>query len=137
MAAHVLTDGSLVWNSVDLSDHVKSMEFPYNKDAVENTAMGATVHTFMAGLINSGPSAEFYQDYAASKVDATIGASISAGTTATLTMKPTSAAVSATNPSYAASAFIANYRAIGGSVGEAHMAPVTFALTGAITRTAT
>ena len=97
MAVFVLKDAALTVNSVNLSSYVTSITLNYETDSVEVTAMGATGHKFTGGLQNISLDVTLNQDFAASQVAATLDALI--GSTTTVVVKPTSAAVSATNPS--------------------------------------
>lgn len=125
MAVFVLTDASVTVNSVDLSDYVTSVTLNYEKDSVEVTAMGATGHKFTGGLQNISLDVTFNQDFAASQVAATLDALV--GTTTTVVVKPTSAAVGATNPSYTISdAFLAATQPVAGAVGDLSQMSVTF-----------
>lgn len=125
MAVFVLTDASVTVNSVDLSSYVTSVTLNYEKDSVEVTAMGNSGHVFTGGLQNNTLDITFNQDFAATKVAATLDALI--GTTTTVVVKPTSAAVSATNPSYTMSnAFLAATQPVAGSVGDLAAMSVSF-----------
>ena len=125
MAVFVMTDASLTVNSVDLSTYVTSITLNYEKDSVEVTAMGSSGHTFTGGLQNISLDVTFNQDFAATKVAATLDALI--GTTTTVVVKPTSGAVSATNPSYTISnAFLAGTQPVAGSVGDLASMSVSF-----------
>ena len=125
MAVFVLTDASVTVNSVDLSSYVTSVTLNYEKDSVEVTAMGSSGHVFTGGLQNNTLDITFNQDFAATKVAATLDALI--GTTTTVVVKPTSAAVSATNPSYTMSnAFLAATQPVAGSVGDLAAMSVSF-----------
>lgn len=132
MPIHVLTAASVVYNSVDLSDHVRSVTVTMSSEDVDITAMGATARAHTPGLRDDRIEVEFYQDYAASKVDQTLVAQ-QGGAGATLVVKPTSSAVSSTNPSYTMTAAPYDYTPIDGVVGEANTVNVVF-LGGAITR---
>lgn len=136
MAITVLTDASVSYNSVDLSDHVESVEIDMSYDDVEVTAMGGTAHAYSPGLRQDRVTVNFYQDFAASEVDQTLNALLGDATGAALVVKPTSAAVSTTNPSYTMTATIYTYQPLSGSVGEASMTSVEFrpAAGGSITR---
>ena len=83
-------------NSVVLSDHVTSATINRAFDELEVTAMGDTAHKFVKGLEASTITLDFLSDTAAANVNATLQAAW--GTTVPLTLKQTSAAVSATNP---------------------------------------
>lgn len=125
MAKIVLTDASITINSVSLSDLSNSCTINYEVDSVEVTAFGDTAHKFAGGLTNLSVEIALMQDFAASKTEATIFPLV--GTTTTLVIKPTSSAVSSTNPSYTiASAFLASHTPIAGSVGELSMTTLTF-----------
>jgi len=127
VAVFVLTDASVTVNSVDLSDYVTSVTLNYEKDSVEVTAMGATGHKFTGGLQNISLDVTFNQDFAASQVAATLDALV--GTTTTVVVKPTSAAVSATNPSYTISdMYVGSTQPVAGSVGD--LASMSISMTG-------
>ena len=132
MAKFVLTDASLVINSVDLSDHVRSVTVNYEAELQDDTTMGDDTRTNLGGLKNWSMDVEFTQDYAASEVDTTIFGIV--GTSVPIVLKPTSGAVSATNPSYSANGVIGSYSPIGNSVGDLAVAPVTIASAGTLTR---
>jgi hypothetical protein len=132
MSKFVLTDASLVINSVDLSDHVRSVTINYEAELQDDTTMGDDTRTNLGGLKNWSIDVEFTQDYAASNVDATMFPIV--GTSVPVVVKPTSGAVSATNPSYSGDGVIGAYSPIGNSVGDLAVAPVTIAPAGTLTR---
>ena len=133
MALLVFKDASVVVNSVDLSDHVRSVAIKYEADTIESTAMSATTKTRISGLLDWSIDVEFAQDYAAAKVDATLFSLIGAAAF-TITVKPTSGAVSATNPSFSGSALLANYEPVSGKVGDLGTAKASFKAAGVLTR---
>jgi hypothetical protein len=120
MAVFVLKDASLTVNSVALSEYVTSLTLNYEVDQVEVTAMSSSAtagHTFTGGLQNVSVDVTLNQDFAASKVAATLDALI--GTTTTVIIKPTSAAVGATNPSYTiTNCYVGQVQPVSGSVGD-------------------
>jgi hypothetical protein len=125
MAKIVLTDASITINSIDLSDTANSVTVNYEVDSVEVTAFGDTGHNFTGGLNNLSVEIALMQDYAAANVEATIYPLV--GTTTTLVVKPTSDAVSASNPEYTISgAFLASHTPVAGAVGELSMTTLTF-----------
>lgn len=130
MAILVLKDASVTINAVDLSAYVSQVAVQLEYDSVPSDAMGNTAHTFVAGLQNSTVTLTMNQDYAASKVEATVYPLV--GTTTTVVVKPTSSAVSATNPSYTCSGFLASHQSVNGAVGELATTQLTF--TGSITK---
>jgi len=125
MAVLVLKDATITINSVALSDHANSVTVNYEIDSVEVTAFGSGGHTFTGGLQNNSVEVQLNQDYAASNVEATVYPLV--GTTTTIVIKPTSSAVSATNPSYTISnAFLAAHTPVAGAVGELAMTSLSF-----------
>lgn len=123
MGKMVLKDASLTLNAVDLSDHVKQITLNYKAELQDKTAMGDDGRARIAGLKDWDADIEFYQDYAASSVDATLFPLVGA-TGITVVIKPTSGAVSATNPSYTGVGVLESYQPVGGTVGEDLMTPV-------------
>lgn len=125
MAQIVLTDASITVNSVSLGNRANSVELNYEVDSVEITAFGDSGHKFTGGLQNLTCNIEFMQDFAATNVEATIYPLV--GTTTTVVIKPTSGAVSATNPSYTITgAFLASHQPVAGAVGELAMTSLSF-----------
>ena len=116
MAEFVLTDASVVINSVDLSDHVKQVTVTYEAEEQDKTAMGATARRRLGGLKNFSVSLMFNQDFAANEVDATLFPIV--GSVVPIVIKPTSGSVSATNPSYSGSVLVQSYTPLDGSVGD-------------------
>jgi len=126
MAVFVLKDASLVVNSINLSAYVSSITLDYAVDAVAADGMAATNgHVFLGGLQNNSLAVTLNQDFAASTVAATLDALV--GTTTTVVIKPTSAAVGATNPTYTISnAFLAATQPVNGAVGDLAQMSITF-----------
>jgi len=113
-------------NGVDLSNRASSAEVNSEKDLVDVTAFGATSKQNMLGLGDGTMSIDFFQDFAAASVDATLYPIHSAGTEVVITVKPTNAAVSATNPLYTMTGVLPNFTPISGGVGEASTVSVEF-----------
>jgi hypothetical protein len=123
MAVLALTDASITINSVALSSKANSVTVNYEVDSVEVTAFGSN-HNFIGGLQNNSIEIALMQDYASSQTEATIYPLV--GTNTTLVIKPTSGAVSATNPSYTITAFLASHTPVAGGVGELAMTTLSF-----------
>jgi hypothetical protein len=135
MSVTVLTDERVVINSVVLSDHCKQGGLEMQSDAKDTTAFGTSGwKTFLAGLREGTFGLSFMNDYAAGSVSATLWPLFSSGTgVSTFSLRPTTAAISATNPEYQGSIVVTQHKA-GGQVGELEMMDVTFPTTGAIVR---
>lgn len=125
MAVLSFKDCSVTVNSVDLSNKVRSVVLTYEVEAVDATVMGGN-RVSIGGIQNNQVEITFGQDFAATNVEATVYPLV--GTTTTIVVKPTSAAVSATNPSYTlAGAYLANHTPINaGEVGALGETSLTF-----------
>ena len=132
MATVVLNDASVVINSVDLSDHVKSVTINYSAEMLDDTAMGDNTRSRKGGLKDWSFDITFHQDYAASNVDATLFPLV--GTAFSTVIKPTSGAVSATNPSYTGTGTLESYNPIGGGVGDLQETSITIQSAGDLSR---
>ena len=121
---------SCVVNSVDLSDHVQSLTINRNFSELDITAMGDSGMKRIKGLEDSSISIDFLNDTAASKVLATLQAAW--GTSINIVVKQTSAAVSATNPSYTASCLINGTTDVNGAVGDVGIQSCSFNVQGTI-----
>lgn len=132
MARIVLTNVAVTINSVDLSDRIANVSLSQSFAEVETTAFGDTARTRVAGLGDNSVSLDFHQDFAAAEVEATIAPLV--GSTTTITIKPASGAVSATNPSYTFTALVTEWTPINGAVGDLATASVTWPISGAITK---
>lgn len=134
MAKFVLRDASVVVNAVDLSDHVASVEINMSAEDVATTAMGATGVTRLPGLRDESFTITWRQDFAAAEVDATLFPLYSGGTSHTVVVKPTSAAVGATNPTFTGTCYLLEYAPLSGEVGSVADSDTTFVVDGVITR---
>lgn len=131
MAVFLNNGVSVTVNSVDLSDHVTAITINRNFDELEVTAMGDTGHKFVKGLEASSVTIDFLNDTATSEVLQTLQAAW--GTSVPVVIKQTSAAVSATNPSYTMTCLVNGTTDINGAVGDLGMQSVTWNVNGAIT----
>ena len=120
----------LTVNAVDLSDHVTAVTINRAFDELEITSMGDSGHKFVKGLEASSVTIDFLNDTATSKVLQTLQAAW--GTSVTVVIKQTSAAASATNPSYTMSCLINNTTDINGSVADLGTQSVTWNVNGTI-----
>ena len=125
MAKFVLKSATVTVNAVDLTAHISSVTIETTADEVDVTAFGSTYREILQGMGDATITLDFFQDFAASKVDATLWPLASAGTTFPVTVKPTSASVSSTNPRYDMTGVILTYNPIDGAVGDASTTSVT------------
>jgi hypothetical protein len=116
--------------TVDLSDHVTAVTINRAFDELEVTAMGDTGHKFVKGLEASSITIDFLNDTATAEVLPTLQAAW--GTSVTVTVKQTSAAVSASNPLYTMTCLVNNTTDINGSVADLSTQSVTWNVNGTI-----
>jgi hypothetical protein len=132
MATFVLTDASVTINSVNLSDHVRSVTLDISAEEQDDTAMGSTFRSLKGGLKSGSLSLEFNSDFAAAEIDATIFPIL--GTSVAFDIRATSGAVSSTNPKYTGSCLVTQHVPLGNAVGDLATTSVTWPTTGTITR---
>lgn len=133
MAITVLTDAFISINGVTLSDRAKSVTINQEFDDLDSTAFGATKRAHEVGLGDDSFEVEFYQDFAAAKTDATLSPLVGSNAGFPFEVRPTSAAVSTTNPKYTGTGKLFTYSPIAGEVGELSTTSVEFKTNG-ITR---
>lgn len=124
MAVYMSNGVVVTLNSVALSDHVTSATINRIFEELEVTAMGDSSRKYTKGLETSTVALDFLSDTAAANVNATLQAAW--GTTVTLTLKQTSAAVSATNPLFSTTVLVNNTTDINGAVGDISSQSITF-----------
>lgn len=132
MASFAFTDARVEVNSVDLSDWVRSVTLETSAEELDDTAMGDTYHSRLAGLKDWSVSIEWNSDFAASAVDATLWPLL--GTTTTIKIRPTSSAIGSTNPEYSGSVLVSQYSPVGNGVGELATVSTTWPGAGTLAR---
>jgi len=135
MATFVFKDADVNLDSNDISAYTTSVTLDLSADAPEDTAMGDTFTSLVGGGIKSGTATiEFNQDFADNLLDEILWGIFNGGTAVTLTLKPTSAAVGTSNPSYSGSVILTSYSPLSGSVGDKATTSITCPTSGTITR---
>jgi hypothetical protein len=120
----------LTVNAVDLSDHVTAITINRTFDELEVTAMGDSGHKFVKGLEAASITIDFLNDTATGEVLQTLQAAY--GTNVTVTVKQTSAVVSATNPLYTMTCLVNNLTDVNGSVSDLGTQSVTWNVSGTV-----
>jgi len=120
-----LSNPAIEINNVDLSDQCTAATVNYTVEALENTAFGSAARTYTSGLANNSITVTLYQSYAAAETEVSVYNLV--GTTTSIVIKPSSGAVSATNPSYTlATAYLESHTPINASLGELSTIDLTF-----------
>lgn len=124
MTTLIFKDAYVNIDSEDLSEYVKTVTLNYEAELQDDTAMGDDTRSNKAGLKNWSVDIEFIQDYAASKVDATLFSLVGADAF-TIQLNPNGDTTSVTNPRFSGTAVLETYQPMGGTVGDLLMAPIT------------
>ena len=133
MAIFVATDFSVSINgSTALASYLTQVELKTSANDITTTAFGSTWVSRVAGLKEGSLTLQFNQDYAASAVDATLWPLL--GTNATVVIKPTSTATSATNPAYTAICLVTDLTPVSGQIGDLATFSVSWPTTGTLSR---
>lgn len=93
-----LSNPTCTINSVDLQDQCRAATMTVKYDALESTAFGSSSRVYTAGLGDHEFTVTLLMSYAATETYATLATLV--GTATTVSIKPTSSATSATNPSF-------------------------------------
>jgi len=113
----VVEIGASSASTTDITDQVTAVTVNYVVEALEDTAFGSTARTNTAGLQNNSVSITLYASYAASESYAVLSALV--GTKCFIRVKPTSAALSATNPGFEiTNTFLSQLPVINSNLGE-------------------
>lgn len=132
MAKFAATDFDITIGGTDFSDSLAAVTLDVSREQLEITAFGDSARRYIGGLQDSSVTLSFHQDFAAGAVDSTIWSNL--GGTVAIVVKPTSGAVSATNPSYSFNALVVQSTPFASNVGDLATMDVTWPVDGAITR---
>ena len=114
--------------TTDLSDQGNACTITIGYDSLESTAFGDTGHRFTQGLQTVDVSIDFFLSYGATEVEAILSSCVGTGTTV-LTISPSGASESATNPEYViTNCMLASFTPVNSTVGS--LATVTAQFTG-------
>ena len=133
MAAFHQNDVQVTIGGVDLTGHVASVSWTETSAELDTTAMGDSSITRIGGLKDGSITVEFHQDFEAASVYATLNPLL--GTVTTVTVTPTSGALSATNPQHSVSALVTELPFIDGGVADLATVSVTWPFSGDVTVT--
>lgn len=135
MAVYAATDHTITVNGTAFSNVLQSVSLDLSQDEIETTGFGSVWRTRIAGLKSGSVTLNFFQDFAAGSVDAVL-APLFTGTSnyATVVVKPTSTATSATNPAWTAVCLVSQYQPFSSSVGDIATLSVTWPTSGTVTR---
>jgi hypothetical protein len=112
--------------TTDMSDNANACSITIGQDSLESTAFGDTGHRFTGGLQSVEVAITFFLSYGAGEVEAILASCVGTGTTV-LTISPSGATESATNPEYViTNAMLSTFTPINSTVGELATVEATF-----------
>ena len=118
MAKFINQDITITINSVELDDHAFSVDIQAEREQIDVSGFNATgSKEFLPGASDETVTIGFLQDFAAASVHATLEPLYRNSSTFVMSIKPTSASVSATNPSFAGTAAMFSYSGLSGELG--------------------
>jgi len=113
-----LLDCRIEINAVVMSSFATSVTLPMEYEALEDTAFGDTARSRIAGLQDSTLGMQLNQDFSASATDITLYTAYATRAPVVVKVRPTTAAISTTNPEYVGSYLPNQHNPFGNSVGE-------------------
>lgn len=112
-------------NGVDLTDQATAATLTKTVEALETTAFGGVARVYTGGLQANEVTFTLYNSFAATETYATLNGLV--GTTTTITIKPSSAATSATNPLFTITgAYLESLPIVNAALGELDTIDITF-----------
>lgn len=126
MAKLVLTNAMVLMNSVDISDHVQSVEIDDTRAEVDVSSMGDVNNEIVLGLGDATVTVTVFNDYASSSIDSQAWPLHRTNTPFPVEIRPVNAARSTSNPAYTMTALMPGYKPISGSVGNAVTTDLVF-----------
>jgi len=135
MAIFAATDYVIQFAGTDWSDWVTSVGLPITAAELDTSAFGDTYDTYIGGRKSFQMPVTFHQDFVDNGLDEVMFAAI--GTVITFAVKPTSSAISASNPEYQGSVLVTEWDPVAATYGDLAVVQVTWRGTGAITRDVT
>ncbi len=114
----ILKDCYIVVNGTNFSDHISAVTVNLSKDDVETTSFSGGGRERMQGLKDDSFELTLQQDFEAASVDAVFYPLYDLGTEFEVEVRPTSSAVSATNPKYTGDCILMEYSPLDGKVGD-------------------
>jgi len=137
MAKQLFSNAYLMVNSVNLSDHIRSVTLNASTEIVDATTMSAAVvKEKIVSWDDWSIDVEFAQDFktaAAGAVDVTLWAVRTGHAAVAIILKPNGDTTAATNPKWTGNAIMTSY-SFGGGVGDLATATAKFEGSGAVTR---
>lgn len=112
--------------TTDMSDQANAVSLTIGQAALSSTAFGDTGERFVGGLQSVECSITFFLSYGVGEVETILASCVGTGTT-TLTISPSGATESSSNPEYViTNCMLANFTPVNSTVGELATVEATF-----------
>lgn len=133
MAKMVLTAEYVSVNAVDISAYLKKGEIAVEVDPQDvTTYASAGWKEYLGGLKSGELGLSYLNDVAAAALDSIMWPLL--GTVVAFEIRASQSVVGTSNPKYTGSLLVKEWKPIGGSVGDANGADVSYPTSGAVTR---
>jgi len=127
MAKQIIQFEKVTVNGVDLSDHIDTLIAQEKWDDNDVSSLGALAHEHLLGLADPTIQLDFFQDFEASEVHATLGPLAGSNTPFPIVITTDGRhAVSGTNPKFTMMALMPNYDILNGTIGKPSKTSITF-----------
>lgn len=127
MAKQIIQFEKVTVNSVDLSDHIDTLIIAEKWDDNDVSSLGATAHQHLLGLADPTIQLDFFQDFNAAEVHATLGPLAGSNTPFPIVITTDGRfSVSSTNPQFTMQALMPSYDILNGTIGKPSKTSVTF-----------
>jgi hypothetical protein len=149
MSKIVLTDATITFQALDFSvtppvpvgsvydfsDNISNITLGTTHEIVETTEVGQTYKRVIAGLGTNSVNFEFYQDFAVGSLEEIIYSFI--GARVLCKIKPTTSAISSSNPEYEFQVLITEWTPLNAGVGQISTVDVNWPINGPIIKNTT
>jgi hypothetical protein len=126
MSKLVLTNAQVFVNSVDISNHVQSVNIEVQRSEVDVTSMGDTNNEIVLGLGDVTVTVTVFNDFTAANIESQMFPLNQTNTPFPIEVRPVNGARSTSNPAYTMTALLPNYSPINGGVGDAVSTDLVF-----------
>lgn len=128
MAKYLLTNGKVVVNGKDLSDHANSLDTPDEREQVDVSGFSPTgTKEFLPGARDQSITVGFLQDFGTTSVHQTLQPLYESGTTFVVFVQPdATAGTSAANPVFGGTASLYSYNGLSGDLSAPGEIEATF-----------
>lgn len=131
--AFALTDVKVTINAVNWSAMARQVTLPFEAEELDSTTFGTSGwRGRIAGLKDGSIDVEFLNDFTAAGLDEVLWGLF--GTVVAVTVSPTSAAVSTSNPSYSGNVLVNQINPLDGTVGDLAVRSISWPVAGPWTR---